>query len=153
MNKPKPTVLKVLEGNRGHRPLNKNEPKPKKSKSSLPSWVNDEAKKEWNRLIPELERLGLLTTLDQASLIACCQCWGRFVEAEKYLKNNDTVFITENGYMQQVPQVGMAQKYLKLYLSFMAEFGLSPSSRTRINLSPDKPDESPMAKLWKQKKA
>ncbi|MEQ8198694.1 MAG: phage terminase small subunit P27 family, partial [Clostridiaceae bacterium] len=28
--KPKPTAIKVLEGNPGKRPLNKNEPKPEK---------------------------------------------------------------------------------------------------------------------------
>ena len=48
--KPKPTALKVLEGNPGKRPLNELEPKPKKQAPSCPSWLEPEAKKEWRRM-------------------------------------------------------------------------------------------------------
>jgi len=48
--KPKPTALKVLEGNPGKRPLNLNEPKPEKKASKCPSWLEPEAKKEWRRM-------------------------------------------------------------------------------------------------------
>ena len=43
--KPTPTAIKVLEGNPGKRPLNANEPKPKKKAPRCPSWLEDEAKK------------------------------------------------------------------------------------------------------------
>lgn len=151
MNPPKPLAIKILEGNPGKRPLNLNEPKPKKVKPECPDWLEDEAKKEWFRIVPELERLGLLTVVDVAALIGYCQSWARYVEAEKYLSENDTVFVTDKGYMGQVPQVAMAQKYLKLCQSFMIQFGLTPSSRTRINSSPEDEDEDPMAKLFKKK--
>ena len=58
--KPKPTALKVLEGNPGGRPLNLNEPKPVKKAPRCPSWLEDEAKKEWKRMGKVLEQLGLL---------------------------------------------------------------------------------------------
>ena len=44
--KPKPTALKVLEGNPGHRPLNKKEPMPKGKLPRCPEWLEDDAKKE-----------------------------------------------------------------------------------------------------------
>ena len=37
--KPKPTALKVLEGNPGKRPLNENEPIPPKGSIKCPSWL------------------------------------------------------------------------------------------------------------------
>ena len=37
--KPKPTVLKELEGNPGRRPLNKNEPKPNKKAPRCPNVI------------------------------------------------------------------------------------------------------------------
>ena len=43
--KPKPTALKMLEGNPGGRPLNTKEPKPEKKAPRCPSWLEDEAKK------------------------------------------------------------------------------------------------------------
>lgn len=155
MNHPKPTALKLLEGNRGKRKLNKSEPKPDNTEPKCPKWLLPEAKKEWKRVVPELSRLGLLTKIDGAALIGYCQSWARYVEAEKYLSDpkNDTVFITDNGYIQQVPQVSIAQKYLNICRSFMIEFGMTPSSRGRMSLSPGKEEEDPMEELFKAKRA
>lgn len=43
--KPKPTAVKVLEGNPGKRSLNTREPQPEKKAPRCPSWLEDEAKK------------------------------------------------------------------------------------------------------------
>ena len=48
--KPKPTAVKVLEGNPGKRSLNTGEPKPEKKAPRCPAWLEDEAKKEWRRM-------------------------------------------------------------------------------------------------------
>ena len=44
--KPKPTAVKMLEGNPGKRSLNTGEPKPEKKAPRCPAWLEDEAKKE-----------------------------------------------------------------------------------------------------------
>ena len=44
--KPKPTALKLLEGNPGKRPLNEHEPIPPTGKIRCPSWLEEEAKKD-----------------------------------------------------------------------------------------------------------
>lgn len=46
--KPKPTALKVLEGNPGHRPLNKKEPLPKGRLPRCPDWLEDDARRNGN---------------------------------------------------------------------------------------------------------
>ena len=56
--KPKPTALKVLEGNPGKRPMNMNEPVPPKGTVKCPAWLEPEAKKEWKRLASSLEAMG-----------------------------------------------------------------------------------------------
>lgn len=58
--KPKPTALKILEGNPGKRPINENEPIPPKGTVKCPTWLEPEAKKEWKRLAPSLEAMGVL---------------------------------------------------------------------------------------------
>lgn len=155
MNPPKPVALKILEGNRGKRPLNMNEPKPDKTLPKCPKWLLPEAKKEWKRVVPELSRLGLLTKVDGAALIGYCQSWARYVEAEKYLSDekHDTVFVTDNGYMQQVPHISISQKYLSICKSFMAEFGLTPSSRGRMVLPSSPEEDDPMERLFLSKRA
>ena len=151
MNKPKPTVLRILEGNPGKQPINENEPKPDTNIPDCPDWLEQEAKNEWIRIVPELHRLGLVTKIDITAIIGYCQSWARYVENEKYLTANDTVMVADSGYMQVVPQVGMAQKYLKLCQSFMQEFGLTPSSRGRMSIPGQEDEEDPLEEMLKRK--
>ena len=62
--KPKPTALKILEGNPGKRPINGSEPVPPKGGLKCPTWLLPEAKKEWKRLASSLEVMGVLTMAD-----------------------------------------------------------------------------------------
>lgn len=133
--KPKPTALKVLEGNPGKRPLNIDEPKPKKKAPKCPSWLEPEAKKEWRRMSKTLEQIGVLTQVDGAAFAGYCQAYARWKEAEEFLTKHGTIFKTPSGYIQQVPQVSIAQTYLKIMKDFCSEFGLTPSARTRIKAS------------------
>ena len=119
--KPKPTALKVLEGNPGHRPLNKKEPMLKGRLPRCPDWLEDDAKKEWKRLGKVLAEMGMLTNLDMMAFAGYCQAYARWKGAEE--------FITQHG---QVPQVAIAQTNLKIMLKFCEQFGLTPSARSRI---------------------
>lgn len=130
--KPKPTALKELEGNPGGRPLNKKEPKPAKKAPRCPSWLEAEAKKEWKRMSKALERMGLLTEMDMAAFAGYCQAYARWKEAEEFITQHGTIIRTPNGYLQQVPQVSIAQTNQKIMLKFCEQFGLTPSARSRI---------------------
>lgn len=130
--KPKPTALKVLEGNPGKRPLNNKEPKPKSKAPKCPSWLESEAKKEWRRMGNQLELLGVLTEVDMSAFSGYCQAYARWKEAEEFISKHGTIVKTPSGYWQQVPQVSIAQTYLKIMMKFCEQFGLTPSSRSRI---------------------
>ena len=130
--KPKPTALKMLEGNPGGRPLNTKEPKPEKKAPRCPSWLEDEAKKEWKRMAKVLEQMGLLTEMDMAAFAGYCQAYARWKEAEEFITQHGSIVKTPSGYWQQVPQVSIAQTYLKIMNRFAEQFGLTPSSRSRI---------------------
>lgn len=130
--KPKPTAVKVLEGNPGKRSLNRQEPKPEKKASRCPAWLEDEAKKEWKRMAKQMEQLGILTEIDMAAFAGYCQAYARWKEAEEYISEHGTVMKAPSGYCQQVPQVSIAQTYLKIMNRFCEQFGLTPSSRSRI---------------------
>ncbi len=130
--KPKPTALKALEGNPGKRALNTNEPKPRQKAPRCPAWLEDEAKKEWKRMAKQLEQLGILTEVDMAAFAGYCQAYARWKEAEEFISQHGTIVKTPSGYWQQVPQVSIAQTYLKIMNKFCEQFGLTPSSRSRI---------------------
>lgn len=149
--KPKPTALKILEGNPGKRPLNAKEPKPPKSKIKCPNWLEPEAKKEWKRLAPALEAMGILTTVDITAFAGYCQAYARWKEAEEFISKHGSIFQTPSGYVQQVPQVSIAQQNLKIMQSFCSEFGLTPATRSRIiaDTGGEVDEADPMEKLLK----
>lgn len=130
--KPTPSAIKELEGNPGKRPLNENEPKPQKKAPSCPKWLEPEAKKEWRRLAKQMEQIGILTEVDMAAFAGYCQAYARWKEAEEFISQHGTIVKTPSGYYQQVPQVSIAQTYLKIMNWFAEQFGLTPASRSRI---------------------
>ena len=130
--KPKPTAVKQLEGNPGKRELNTKEPKPQKKAPACPKWLDDEAKKEWRRLSKQMEQMGILTEVDMTAFAGYCQAYARWKEAEEFISKHGAIVKTPSGYWQQVPQVAIAHKYLAIMKNFCQEFGLTPSSRSRI---------------------
>ena len=80
----------------------------------------------------QLEHLGILTEIDMAAFAGYCQAYARWKEAEEFITQHGTIVKTPSGYWQQVPQVSIAQTNLKVMLKFCSEFGLTPSSRSRM---------------------
>ena len=146
--KPLPTALKKLEGDRGkgRRPINEHEPTPPKGAIKCPSWLLPEAKKEWKRLAPSLEAMGVLTIWDIESFSAYCQAYARWKEAEEFITQHGSIFKS------------IAQQNLKIMQSLAGEFGLSPATRSRIIAAGGgtggKDSEDPMEQLlngaWKE---
>ena len=138
--KPTPTAIKELEGNPGKRPLNQNEPKPVKKAPPCPKWLEPEAKKEWRRLAKQMEAIGILSEVDMAAFAGYCQAYARWKEAEEFITQHGSIVKTPSGYWQQVPQVSIAQTYLKIMNRFAEQFGLTPASRSRIIADTGKTD-------------
>lgn len=145
---PQPTKLRVLHGNPGKRPLNKQEPQPKRGRPSCPRWLTGEARKEWKRVVPELERLGLLTIVDRTALATYCQAWARYVEAEAMITRYGSILKSEKSdYIQVSPYATISKQNALLVKAFCQEFGLTPASRTRI-AAPKAAPESDAVEEW-----
>lgn len=159
--RPKPTVLKVLQGNPGKRPLNKNEPRPSPRAPGCPTWLAPEAKAEWRRVVPVLDRLGMLSKVDRAALTAYCETWATFVTAQRELHEHGLVnYILEDRFtskddegvriyvhVTKNPAVIVARDAAAQIRQFCAEFGLTPSSRSRMEL-PEQVGEDPLAGIF-----
>ena len=141
--KPLPTALKLLRGNPGKRPLNRGEAKPTPDTGNVSRWLDAMAKEEWRRVVAELRCAGLLTVVDRAALEAYCQTYARWRWAEDVLRAKGHVYLTATGFLKDRPEVGIAERSLKLMKAFMVEFGMTPSSRSRISLPPPDKEEDP----------
>src|SRR4051812_25254265 len=54
--------------------------------ASAPSFLGDRARAEWRRISRELEKVGLVTLLDTATLAVYCQAYGEFVAIEQRIQ-------------------------------------------------------------------
>jgi len=142
--KPKPTHLKLITGNPGKRALPRAEARAILALPAVPAHLTDDAKVEWGRVSDELYKIGLLSGIDRAALAAYCQAYGRWVAAERAIATmaaGDTLTAgllikTTNGNAIQNPLVGTANKAMADMVRYAAEFGMTPSARSRINATP-----------------
>lgn len=147
--KPVPTELKLLRGNPGKRAVNRNEPKPDPKAPGMPVWLSNEARAEWRRVVPELDKLGLTAKVDRAALASYCETWATFVAAEKLIHKHGLVIFRvteieahdEAGNPIEIhvaptknPAVIIARDAAAQVRAFCSEFGLTPSARTRLQM-------------------
>jgi P27 family predicted phage terminase small subunit len=139
--RPVPTNLKVLHGNPGKRPLNQNEPKPKQERPACPPDLSKVARKEWRRIVPILEGLGILTRVDRAALAAYCESWARWREAERKIAETNLVIKTKSGNVIENPYYSISKRERELMHKFLIEFGMTPSSRSKLSVHAREADD------------
>ena len=101
---------------------------------ACPPHLQGEARKEWSRVGRKLLAFGLVTDIDRSALAIYCQAWARWVEAEQQLAKYGTVIKSPNGYPMQSPYLAIANKAMDQMAKILVEFGMSPSSRSRVTV-------------------
>lgn len=141
---PKPTALKVIEGNRGKRPLPLNEPQPRPITPAIPPYLGRIARKRWDELLPELEMAGVLTIVD-GDIFACyCAAYQDVCElSADVAANGRTYEVGTNGAQSTRPEAVLLQKAKDDLRRFGAELGIGAASRTKVEVK--KPDGAPKA--------
>lgn len=143
--KPKPAVLKIIEGNPGKRAIKEGVKTPPVAPTQ-PDWktvftgtakgigqLREDAKDEWERIVPVLDHIGLLSTIDSTLLIDYCVCWARLLECEREISRDGLTLETERGWVKH-PCTTVGSGYRTQMKFYIGELGLSPSSRGRLEL-------------------
>lgn len=154
--KPKPTHLKVIQGNPGHYPLNKREPKPLPAIPLPPLELSPDAMREWKVVSVRLYSAGILSEIDGTALAAYCQAYGRWQQAERSLaimRERDPISYgliikTHKNNIIQNPLVGTANKAMADMVRYASEFGMTPSARSRIKAEKPGGEQDPAAKYF-----
>lgn len=142
----KPTALKVIEGNKGKRALNKQEPDPDfLNDLTAPEWLPEMAKPVWDEVAPNLRKAGLLAIIDVPALAMGCISIAQFrLAANKVTdenmvkalhKNNDKGVLVAYGEHINPWMLVQSMAY-KQAMGVFQQFGMSPAARTRISLNP-----------------
>lgn len=145
--KPKPTILKVLEGNPGKQKLPQGEPVIVQAEMvEPPSFLDEYALEEWKRLAPGLYKIGILTPLDRSVFAAYCDAVSEWRRARELMAEKSGIdgLISEKASGNQAKSVllNIATDAAKSMLKFGAELGLTPSARARLAIVPGRGEKS-----------
>ena len=137
---PTPTNLLAMRGSwRASR--NPAEPRPEAGRPRCPRWLDNDAKAAWRRLVPMLDRMGVLTLIDRYALVRYCQMWSRWITAEQFLQRHGDTYIQKDAEgrpkaVKAYPQVRFAQQLAEQLLRLEQQFGMTPSARARLEAAP-----------------
>lgn len=136
--RPKPTKLKLLQGNPGKRKISENEPEPEICVPDPPDHLSDAAREHWEQVACELAEAGILTRIDRDALGLYCEAYARWVHANEQIQKFGPLVKAPSGYPMQSPFLAIANKAFDQMRAMLTEFGMTPSSRTKVQV--ERPD-------------
>ncbi|NUP21599.1 MAG: phage terminase small subunit P27 family [Streptomyces sp.] len=139
---PKPTALRVLQGDRSDR-INRDEPQPSELDIVAPDWLPDAAVEVWETLADDLITKGVLTAWDVEAFANWCDAVARRRDAAGHVDAEGAVteqpVFNKNG---EQTGVRLAKSPWLMALDaadaqvqrYGARFGLTPSDRAQLKI-------------------
>ena len=132
-----PTTLKKLKGTAQTCRLNKNEPKVKVVTLKCPAYLDKQGKKAFKELAALLADMKVTAPSDQKSLGILADNYSMYLQMRAIIQVQGPTYSSMNAqgdeYHRTRPEVGVMHSALKVVLSKMSEFGLTPSSRSKVS--------------------
>lgn len=138
----KPASLLLLNG-RGEGQDSAGRPVPvpppfKRLAPNPPTWLSREAKAEWKRVAPGLERLDLIKPEDRSTFASYCETWATFVAATRVVqKEGITAVNPDSGRISMHPAVQIQDKAATQLRQYAAHFGLTPAAERNVSKRDD----------------
>ena len=136
-------ALRLARGNPGRRKITSKPIKaPEAKKHNIekpPSWLSEDAAAKWCEAAETLRQLGVLAEIDRDALGVYAKVFTKWVSLEEYLDEHGESFevhFREGGVKNVVerPEVQQSRALAKLVLNYQKEFGMTPASRTRLEV-------------------
>ncbi|MCE0938160.1 phage terminase small subunit P27 family [Pseudomonas kurunegalensis] len=146
----KPASLHLLQGNRSKKNFDElieeiKSPAVPVAAPPMPDVLSDDAVAEWERLIPDLMALGLVSTLDQMALATYCQAYADWLRYQRLIAQRNAQSTDDLGGDIQTFKTGAQQMHVLRQLANDAEkranaagaqFGFSPMARRNLKTAP-----------------
>lgn len=131
---PKPTALKLIEGNRGKRATNDKEPEPVLLDDlTPPAHLPEPAAAVWRELAPKLRRAHVLTEMDTHLLELTSVAMATYrLTVEKNKDEKLMIRNPETGSISMSPWVLLQSMSFKQAIGALREWGATPAARSRV---------------------
>ncbi len=107
----------------------------------MPTGLAEEAQAEWNRVVPELESIGLLATVDRGVLMRYCQAWADWLALNERLAASGMLIRGRRDTLVRNP-LWLLRNDAEAVLSDLGkQLGLTPAARLRQDIKHDMPEE------------
>ena len=139
--KKKPTALHLIDGTYRkdeHGPIGEEVQLPDHETGDAwqpPIWLTDQAREEWDRIVPDLRAVGILARVDWSHIVAYCLAWQTVIDAQKEIEANGVVITGETGGSKKNPAITARHEAMDKLRTFGAEFGIGAASRARTRLN------------------
>lgn len=143
--KPKPDALKTLTGNPGKRAAAMNTPQPDPAGKRSPHGLSAGGRSFWRKLAGELIELGVLTIVDVPAFILMAEHYSMARRVMEKLVDGDLTVTDKNGAERKHPLLQVFKDNAAAYRMFAAEFGMTPSSRSRLHVPAVGPEQLSLA--------
>ena len=138
--KPTPKAILSMRGSRIRGP-HKNEVDAEPGIPPAPAWLCDQARAEWDRIVPMLESSKVMSPRHQQTLAAYCDSFADMVQADAELKANGTTLMDDKGRVSNHPAWMRKRDARNQMLKFASEFGLTASALARVSAVEQATDE------------
>jgi len=138
---PLPTQLKILRGTAKPHRLVKDEPKPDNDKIEMPFNLSRGAKKQWVKVEAELRAAKIITNVDTHALALFCEYYAEWIDAMTKIRKEGAVVFKDGIPAGQSPYFHVANKAFDRLQKMLTEFGMTPSSRTRVSATGPSDDD------------
>jgi P27 family predicted phage terminase small subunit len=117
-----------------------------------PDFLDDYGRDDFARMVADIERLGLLSAVDQSALVIHATAYSRWRRAGDEMKKDLTLEGAHGG-LAYHPGVGIQERAERTMLAVEATFGLNPSDRSRLSATEPPKDRlaEHLAKIAKKK--
>lgn len=147
----KPLAPEVHEHNGSYRknPNRENKERPviDGERPDAPEWFNELELEVWHALCADLEQKGVQDTSNRELLIAYCTAYAGWFECRRMVMENAYTMIDNHGNVKRHPVATDMHKFREQLNKLIPEFGLSPSSRSRLVSLKQDEDKNPFGEL------
>lgn len=144
--KPKPTHLKVVAGEKRPSRINQNEPAAAPGVAAAPIWLSARAAEIFDQLSATLHGMGIASPDDMHALSLLASRIEEVEQLTGIIEDGGRTYVSEAGLVKAMPEVGMRNEAMRHAQSLLAEFGLTPSARSKVSAG-KAPEANPFAGL------
>jgi P27 family predicted phage terminase small subunit len=110
----------------------------------MPDSLSAEARAEWERVVPEIEAMGLLATVDRAALIRYCRAWQDWWEIDEKLRASGVLIRGRRDGLVRNPLWLLRSDAEAILSDLGKQLGLTPAARLRAGVEheQEEPEDS-----------